>query len=40
MYDCSRVPLLEYELHRNGFSDDEIERIFCGNALRVFRELL
>ena len=40
MYDYSRLPLLEDELHRRHFSDDEIEKIFRGNALRVLKEFL
>lgn len=40
IYDCSRLPLLERDLHDRRFSDDDIERIFQGNALRVLRELL
>lgn len=34
------MPLLEAELHRRRFSDDEIEKIFSGNALRLLREFL
>lgn len=40
LYDCSQLPLLEAELRRRGFSDDALERIFYGNALRVLREFL
>ena len=40
MYDFSRLPLLEDELHRRHFSDDDIEKIFRGNALRVLKEFL
>ncbi len=40
MGDCSGMPLLEAELHRRRFSDDEIEKIFHGNALRVLKEFL
>ncbi|MBR6114816.1 MAG: dipeptidase [Oscillospiraceae bacterium] len=40
MYDCSCLPMLEHELHRGGFSDDEIEKIFHGNALRLLKEFL
>ena len=40
MYDYSQLPLLEDELHRRHFSDDEIEKIFQGNALRVLKEFL
>ena len=38
--DYSRLPLLEDELRRRHFSDDEIEKIFQGNALRVLKEFL
>ena len=38
--DYSKLPLLEAELHRRHFSDDEIEKIFCGNALRLLKEFL
>ena len=38
--DASCMPLLEAELHRRHFSDDEIEKIFCGNALRLLKEFL
>jgi len=40
MKDCSYLPLLEAELHRRHYSGDAIEKIFCGNALRVLREVL
>lgn len=40
MDDCSRLPLLEAELRRRRFTEDEIESVFCGNALRLLRELL
>ncbi len=38
--DCSMVPLLADELHRRHYSDDAIEKIFCGNAMRLLRETL
>ena len=38
--DCSMVPLLADELHRRHYSDDAIEQIFSGNALRLFRDTL
>ena len=38
--DCSYMPLLEAELHRRGYSDDAIEAVFCGNALRLLKEFL
>ena len=40
MYDCSCLPMLETELRRRHFSDDEIEKIFYGNALRLLKEFL
>ncbi len=40
MTDCSQLPLLSQQLHRDGFSDDEIEAIFCKNVLRVYKEVL
>ena len=40
MGDCSGMPRLADELHRRGFTDDEIEKIYHGNALRVLREFL
>lgn len=40
MYDCSCLPMLEAELHRRHYSDDAIEKIFHGNALRILKEFL
>lgn len=40
MSDCSMLPLLEAELHRRHYSDDAIEKIFHGNALRLLKEFL
>ena len=40
MTDCSCVPTLEAELHRRHYSDDAIEKIFSGNALRLLKEFL
>lgn len=40
MTDCSCLPMLEAELHRRHYSDDAIEKIFHGNALRVLKEFL
>lgn len=34
------LPLLEQEMGRQGFTQSEIEAIFYGNVLRVYRELL
>ncbi len=38
--DCSKIPLLEAELRKQGFHESEIEAIFCKNVLRVYKELL
>ncbi len=38
--DCSKLPLLEAELRKQGFHESEIEAIFFGNVLRVYKELL
>ncbi len=40
MDDCSKLPLLERALAKEGFSTGEIEKIFSGNVLRLYRELL
>lgn len=40
MTDCSCLPMLEAELHRRHYSDDAIEKIFHGNALRLLKEFL
>ena len=40
MYDCSCLPMLERELRRRRFSEDEIEKIYCGNTLRLLKEML
>ena len=40
MTNCSQLPLLEAALRRHGFNEREIEAIFCGNALRFFKENL
>ena len=40
MGNCSGMPMLADELHRRGYSDDEIEKIFHGNALRILKEFL
>lgn len=34
------LPLLEAEMHRQGFREAEIEAVFYGNVLRVYREIL
>ncbi|MFT3983458.1 MAG: dipeptidase [Lachnospiraceae bacterium] len=38
--DCSKLPLLEEELRRQGFHESEIEAVFYKNVLRVYKELL
>ena len=38
--DCSMMPLLAREMSVQGFTEDEIEAVFCGNVLRVYREVL
>lgn len=38
--DSSEMSKLAFELSRNNFSDDEIEKILFKNALRVIREVL
>ncbi len=38
--DCSYIELLESELRKNGFHEDEIERIFYKNVLELYQELL
>ncbi len=40
MDNCSKLPLLEAELKRQGFHESEIESIFYGNVLNLYRELL
>lgn len=38
--DGSRLPLLEREMRRQGFTQSETEAVFYGNVLRVYREIL
>ena len=38
--DCSGLPLLADEMQRQGFSPAEIDAVFSGNVMRVYRELL
>ena len=38
--DAGKLPLLEAEMRRHGFVPSEIEAIFYGNVLRVYREIL
>lgn len=40
MGDCSGMQLLADAMSREGFTDSEIEAVFSGNVLRVYRELL
>lgn len=40
MSDAGGLPLLEDEMRRQGFSSSEIEAVFYGNVLRVYREVL
>ncbi len=40
MGDCSGMELLADEMAREGFTTGEIEAVFYGNVLRVYRELL
>lgn len=34
------LPLLEGYMKKEGFSESEIEAVFCGNVLRVYKEIL
>lgn len=38
--DAGQLPLLAQEMRRQGFAPSEIEAVFYGNVLRVYRELL
>lgn len=38
--DCSYMPLLERALRQCGWSESEVEKIFCRNVLRVYEEVL
>lgn len=38
--DCTKVDLLADALKREGFSDDELDKIFRGNVLRVIRDAM
>ena len=40
MDDCSKLPLLADALRKEGFTEDEVERIFYRNAQRFFEENL
>ena len=37
---CDKLPLLAQEMERQGFSTQQIEKIFHGNVLRLYREVL
>ena len=38
--DAGKLPLLEAGMRRQGFTTSEIEAIFYGNVLRVYKEIL
>lgn len=40
MDNCSKLPLLEAELRKQGFHESEIEAIFHKNVLNLYKELL
>lgn len=40
MKSAADLPLLEAEMHRQGFKESEIEAVFYENVLRVYREVL
>ena len=40
MDDCSKLPLLAEALRREGFTEDEVERVFYRNAQRFFENNL
>lgn len=37
---CDKMPLLAQKMERQGFSTQQIEKIFHGNVLRLYREVL
>ena len=39
-FGTMRLPLLEAEMRRQGFVESEIEAVFHGNVLRVYKEVL
>ena len=39
-YGCGEIHMLEEGMEKAGFTDDEIEKVFYRNALRVFKEVL
>lgn len=40
MGDCSGMQMLADEMNRQGFKESEIEAVFSGNVLRLYKELL
>ena len=40
MQDCSGMQMLAREMGRQGFTESEVEAVFSGNVLRLYRELL
>ncbi len=40
MKDCSGMQLLADEMGKRGFHESEVEKVFSGNVLRVYRECL
>ncbi|MCI9360126.1 MAG: membrane dipeptidase [Hungatella sp.] len=40
MKSCADLPILENEMRRQGFTESEIEAVFHGNVLRVYKEVL
>jgi len=40
MNSCDKLYLLQEELEKEGFTQEEIEKIFYKNVLRVFKEVL
>jgi len=38
--DCSYLPVLEKALYEHGFSQEEVEKIFYKNVLRVYQQVL
>ena len=40
LYDCSRMPVLAQEMEKQGFTISQIEAVFHGNVLRVYKDVL
>ena len=40
LVDCSGMQMLADEMSRQGFTTGEIEAVFYGNVLRLYKELL